>query len=228
MTNTVSPKILEFKAALVDLDGFLIGSEEIFLEANRIYFKQFGLDNFTEEMHRSAIGKKAVVEMQGYKDKGIITTDLTPEELMEGRDTVFRRIAGEKLELTTGALGFLKKIHSKYKTALVTSSLRDYVTFIYNKFDISQYFGVNVTGDMVTRGKPDPDPYLVAAKKLGVEAGECIVFEDAPAGVLSGKAAGMKVIAVPNRFVRGDKVFEEADAVFESLVEVTDWLRQNN
>lgn len=215
---------MKFKAALIDLDGFLIESEEVFLEANRIYFKQFGLDNFTEQMHSSAIGKKAVVEMQSYKDKGIITTDLTPEELMHGRDTVFRRIATEKLELTVGALEFLKKIHLKHKTAMVTSSLSDYVAFIYERFDISQYFDANITGDMVAHGKPGPEPYLVAAKKLGVEVDECVVFEDAPSGILSGKAAGMRVVAVPNRFVVGDKAFDEADEVFGNLNEVCRWL----
>ena len=216
----------DFKAALIDLDGLLIGSEEIFLEANRIYFKQFGLNNFTEEMHRGAIGKKTVVEMQGNKDRGIITTDLTPGELMEGRDAVFRQIAGEKLELTVGALEFLKKIHSKHKTALVTSSLDDYVGFVFDLFDISKFFDVIVTGDMVKQGKPYPDPYLLASQKLNVLPENCVVFEDAPSGVLSGKAAGIRVVAVPNRFVKGDKVFEKADEVFESLVEAEKWLEK--
>ncbi len=215
---------MNFSAALIDLDGFLILSEEIFLEANRIYFKQFGLDNFTEAMHSSAIGKKAVVEMQSYKDKGIVTTDLSSEELMKGRDAVFRQIAKDKLELSPGAPEFLKKISSKHKTALVTSSLKDYVDFIFSKFDISKYFEVVVTGDMTKHGKPDPDPYLVAAQKLGVEIADCVVFEDAPSGVLSGKAAGVRVVAVPNRFVVGDPIFKKADLVFDSLADVNKWL----
>lgn len=108
------------------------------LEANRIYFKQFGIDNFTEEMHRAGIGKKSELEMQGYIDREL------------------------------------------------------------------------------------------AAKKLGVKPLKCVVFEDAPTGVLSGKAAGMRVVAVPNRFVKGDKVFEKADRVFTDLIQVEKWLGEKS
>lgn len=219
-------KMSEFKAALIDLDGFLITSEEIFLEANRIYFKQFGIDNFTEEMHRAGIGKKSELEMRGYIDRGLIKADVTPKQLVQERDQVYMELAPEKLKLAPGALEFLEKVKINRKTALVTSSLNGYVDFIFDLFDISKFFDVVVTGDMVADGKPNPAPYLVAAEKLGVKPLECVVFEDAPAGVLSGKAAGMRVIAVPNRFVKGDKVFEEADEVFRSLVDVERWLEE--
>lgn len=217
---------MKFRAALIDLDGLLIASEEIFLEANRIYFKQFGVSDFTEEMHRVAIGRKSDEEIQGYIDRGIINTDLSPEELVCGRDAAYFEIAKQKLKLTPGATEFLEAVRKNHKTALVTSSRQDYVDFVFGIYDISFCFDSIVTGDMVSHGKPYPEPYLVAAKILGMEAGDCVVFEDAPAGVLSGKAAGMRVIAVPNRFVKGDKVFEKADEVFENLVDVERWLEE--
>ncbi len=216
----------EFKAALIDLDGFLIDSEGIFLEANKIYFKQFGLD-FTERMHISGIGKKTNEEMQGYIDRGLVKADISAEELVKGRDEIFREIALKKLKLLPGAQSFLEKVRKKRKNVLVTSSTREYVNFIFSLLDISKYFDEIVTGDMVKIGKPSPEPYLIGASTVGLDPDDCMVFEDAVNGVLSGKAAGMRVIAVPNRFVKGDKVFEEADMVFESLVDVSNWLEES-
>lgn len=214
------------KAALIDLDGFLITSEELFFEANRIYFKQFGLEEFTPEMHKAGIGVKAVVEMRNYKDKGYIKTDLGAQQIADGRDKLYWQLAKDRLRLTKGAEEFLQTAKEKFKTAMVTSSNREYVDFVFKLFDIAKYFEEIITGDMIPRGKPNPDPYLVAAKKLGVEPLNCWVFEDAPAGVLSGKAAGMTVVAVPNSFVVGDPVFNKADQVFKDLVQVAKWLKE--
>jgi len=215
----------DFKAALIDLDGFLISSEELFFETNKVYFKQFGLERFTPEMHRNGIGVKAVVEMQKYKDKGFVKTNLSPEEIADGRDKLYWQLAKDKLALTRGALEFLHTVKANFKTALVTSSKREYLDLVFSLFDIAKYFDVIVTGDVVLKGKPEPDPYLVSAEKLNVDPKECVVFEDAPAGVLSGKAAGMFVVAVPNRFVVGDLAFDRADKVFADLIEVEKWLK---
>ncbi len=213
-----------FKAALIDLDGFLINSEDIGYEVSKIYFKQFGLENFTPEEYKKSIGIRSKEEIQRYTDDGLIKTDLSVEELAKQRSELSRPMATKKLKLMPGVLEFLKLTHENYKTALVTSSGRSYVDFVFGIFDLGKYFDEIVTGDMVTLGKPNPEPYLVAANKLFFEPKDCVVFEDAPNGVLAGKAAGMTVIAVPSRFVVGDEVFEKADQVFGDLDEASRWL----
>jgi HAD superfamily hydrolase (TIGR01509 family) len=82
-------------------------------------------------------------------------------------------------------------------TALVTSTRRALVEIALRSFG-GQSFDAMVTGDDVKRAKPDPEPYLLAARRLGVDRSGCVVLEDSPAGVASGVAAGCHVVAVPN------------------------------
>lgn len=204
-----------FKAALIDMDGFLINSEHLYLEANKIYFKKFDF-KFTEELHRQGTGKKF--------NKWITTvfpTEKSGDEILKERNVVFMDLVRQKLELLDGARELLILLHKNFKTALVTSTERSYVDLVFEKTKIGEYFDVLVTGDMVSRGKPDPECYLIAAQKLGVSVEECIVFEDAPSGILAGKNANMKVIAVPSPYVKGDKVFQKADVVVATLREIT-------
>lgn len=204
-----------FKAALIDMDGFLINSEHLYLEANKIYFKQFNFE-FTEELHRQGTGKKF--------NKWITTvspTDKSGEEILKERNVVFMELVKEKLELLDGARELLMVLRKNFKTALVTSTERGYVDVVFEKTKIGEYFDLLITGDMVSHGKPDPECYLIAAQKLGVSVEECVVFEDAPSGILSGKNAGMKVIAVPSPYVKGDESFQKADVVVDTLREIT-------
>ena len=204
-----------FKAALIDMDGFLINSEHLYLEANKMYFRKFNFE-FTEELHRQGTGKKF--------NKWIITvfpTDKSGEEILKERNVVFMDLVREKLELLDGARELLMLLHKNFKTALVTSTERGYVDVVFEKTKIGEYFDLLITGDMVSHGKPDPECYLIAAQKLGVSVEECVVFEDAPSGILSGKNAGMKVIAVPSPYVKGDEAFQKADVVVDTLREIT-------
>ena len=175
------------KAVLIDLDGFLINSEELYLEANKIYFKRFNFI-FTESLHKQGTGRK-------FADwiKTVTSIDKSGDELLKERNLVFFALAKQKLKLLPGAKEFLELAHKNFKTALVTSSKKDYLGLVFGITKISKYFDLIITGDQITKGKPDPESYLAAAKKLDVSSNECVVFEDAPNGILSGKNAGMKV-----------------------------------
>jgi len=201
------------KAALIDLDGFLVNSEELYLEANQIYFKKFNF-NFTEDLHRQGTGQKFVEWI-----KTVVSIDKSGEEILKERDVVLFDLVRKKLKLLPGAKAFLDKIHKILKTALVTSSKQDYVNLVFQITKIKEYFDVVVTGEMIKHGKPDPQCYLYAAKLLGILPPECVVFEDAPNGVLAGKNASMRVIAVPSQFVKGDVEFFKADLVLNNLSE---------
>lgn len=203
-----------YKAALIDIDGFLINSEHLYLEANKRYFKQFNFE-FTEELHRQGTGKKF--------NKWITTvfpTDKSGEEILKERNVVFFDLARKKLELLDGAKELLEMLHKNFKTALVTSTERSYIDLIFEKTGIAGYFDILVTGDMVSHGKPNPECYNLAAQKLGVTASECLVFEDAPSGILAGKNANMKIVAVPSPYVKGDEAFQKADVVVDTLRDI--------
>lgn len=116
-----------YKAALIDMDGFLINSEHLYLEANKIYFKKFKFE-FTEELHRQGTGKKF--------NKWITTvfpTDKPGEEILKERNVVFMELVKEKLELLDGARELLILLRKNFKTALVTSTERGYVDVVFEK-----------------------------------------------------------------------------------------------
>ena len=201
------------KAALIDLDGFLINSEELYFEANKIYFIKYGF-GFTEALHRDGTGQKFAEWI-----KTVTNIDKTGEEILKERNIIFFDLARKKLKLLHGADKFLTILHNNFKTALVTSSKMDYVNFVFGIIKIDGFFDIIITGDDVTHGKPDPECYLTAAAKLGVSPSVCVVFEDAPSGVVAGKNARMKVIAIPSQFVKGDTVFGKAYLVLNNLDE---------
>lgn len=203
------------KATLIDLDGFLVNSEELYLEANKIYFKQFNFE-FTEELHKQGTGKKFAEWI-----KTVTSIDKSGEEILKERNVVFFDLVQKRLKLLDGAKDFLGMMRKHFKTALVTSSKKDYVDLVFELTNIDKYFDLIVTGEQITKGKPDPESYLLAARKLEIDPSECVAFEDAPSGILSGKNAGMKVVAVPSQFVKGDEVFKKADLLIDSLENIT-------
>jgi HAD superfamily hydrolase (TIGR01509 family) len=198
---------------LFDLDGLLINSEELYLDANKVYFRKFGFD-FSEDLHKQGTGKKFAEWIKTVTD-----IDLDGETILKERNKVYFELAGTRLHLMPGAKEVLEYAKQNGKTALVTSSNQDYVDFVFNHTGIAGYFDKVVAGDHVSKGKPDPEGYLMAAKDLGVEPATCVVFEDAPNGVQAGKNAGMKVVAVPSPYVVGDPVFDTADLLLNSLEE---------
>jgi HAD superfamily hydrolase (TIGR01509 family) len=204
---------------LFDLDGLLINSEELYLEANKIYFAQFDFE-FTEALQKQGTGKKFAEWIKTVTD-----IDLDGDTLLAERNKVYFEIAKSKLTLLPGAKVVLAYAQAHGKTALVTSSNKDYVDFVFDHTGIAGYFNVIVAGDQVTKGKPDPEGYLKAAQLLDVSPLTCVVFEDAPNGVEAGKNAGMKVVAVPSPFVKGDQIFDTADLMLESL---TDYIKNAN
>lgn len=201
------------KNYLFDLDGLLINSEELYLAANKTYFKQFGFD-FTEELHKQGTGKKFAEWI-----KTVTNIDLDGATILAERNKVYFELAKTRLKLMPGAKEILEHAKTHGKTALVTSSNNDYVEFVFDHTGIAPCFDVIVAGDHVTKGKPDPEGYLKAAEMLHVEPSTCIVFEDAPNGVEAGKNADMKVVAVPSPYVKGDQVFKTADLLLDTLAD---------
>jgi HAD superfamily hydrolase (TIGR01509 family) len=203
-------------AILNDLDGLLVNSEQLHLQANQEYFKQFGI-MFTEELHGQGAGRKF--------DKWIPTIfpdlPVSGEEALAGRDKIFFKLAEQKLELLPGALEYLQMVSHNFKNALVTSSRPDYFDIVFRKTGIHTCFDLIVDATMVQQGKPDPECYLIAAKMLGVEPQQCLVFEDAPAGVLAGKAAGMRVANIPSPYVKGNPDLARADFHLASIKDAT-------
>ncbi|OGE09286.1 hypothetical protein A3A60_04130 [Candidatus Curtissbacteria bacterium RIFCSPLOWO2_01_FULL_42_26] len=113
------------KASLIDLDGFLVNSEELYLEANKIYLKQFNFE-FTEELHRQGTGKKFAEWI-----KTVTSIDKPSEEILKERSVAFFDLVKKRLKLLDGAKKFLEMVRKNLKNALITSSKKDYVDLVF-------------------------------------------------------------------------------------------------
>ena len=117
-----------------------------------------------------------------------------------------------------GALEFVKRCQAAgFRLGLTTSAARAIQQLAFEKFGLSRYFDAVVTGEDIRRGKPDPEPYLLTAAKLGQPASVCMVIEDAVSGIIAGKAAGCFVVGLTTSFPAKDLMAAGADLVVNSF-----------
>ncbi len=182
-------------AILFDMDGTLIDSEPLWLKAEIEVMAEVGC-HWDEQDQINCLGGPAErterymqERSQNIKPYGYFIDRL--HEVMRARIT-------NELDLIPNALSLLKECKDAgIKTALVTASSRDLMTIVLKRFPPGT-FDVVVSGDDVEKSKPDPAPYLLAAKQLSVDILKCLVLEDSLTGVQSGLSSGAKVIGIPH------------------------------
>jgi HAD superfamily hydrolase (TIGR01509 family) len=139
---------------------------------------------------------------------------------MAEKNRLFGKMIEGGLKPLPGVLDLLAVLKDGgVKVAVVSSSPLERVNASLKEVGLILEFELIVSGDCCDKGKPDPQPFLLAAKRLGVTPGECVVVEDAEAGVLAGKAAGMKVVAVKSPNTHGQDL-GAADLVVDSMVDI--------
>lgn len=209
------------KTVIFDLDGLLINSEISWAEADKILLGKRG-HTPTEELFvkRLGTGNKRTLEI--YKEEFGMEDDL--EKMTEERMELFYECLEKNLSLMDGAHDLITELfHKDKKLAIATSgSHRDKIEMILQKLKVDKFFSVVVTGQDVRHNKPAPDIFILAAEKLRNSPEESLVLEDAPNGVIAGKAAGMMVYAVnADKSIREELKRAGADQVFGSLSEIT-------
>jgi HAD superfamily hydrolase (TIGR01509 family) len=128
----------------------------------------------------------------------------------------------QRLPLIDGAVAAVQRLAARYRLALASSSNRTLIDAVLDLAGLAEYFEVTVSSEEVARGKPAPDVYLEAAQQLGIEPVRCAAVEDSHAGIRSAKAAGMRVIAIPNPAYPPDEdSLAQADVTIRSLDELT-------
>lgn len=183
-------------AVLWDMDGTLIDSEPYWLLSESRLAADYGTV-WTEQHGHELIGKSLYDSSAIIKER-LSIEDLSIQEVIDRlTDEVVSHLKS-KLPWRPGALELLMQLkQAGIPTALVTMSMRRMALAVVNQIPF-QAFDAVVAGDDVTRGKPDPEPYLRAAEVLGVEIKECIAFEDSRTGLASAEAAGCVAIGIPN------------------------------
>jgi len=183
-------------AVLWDMDGTLIDSEPYWLQSESKLAASYG-GTWTEADGQALIGFNLFNASDFLRNKFGITDLSTQDVINQLTDEVVAQLR-IRLPWRPGALELLLELkRAGIKTALVTMSMRRMAMTVVDAIDFPA-FDVVVAGDDVINGKPDPEAYLKAAELLGVNARDCIAFEDSPAGLASAEAAGCHAVGVPN------------------------------
>jgi HAD superfamily hydrolase (TIGR01509 family) len=206
------------EAVVFDLDGVLIQSEEVWDEVREAYVRERG-GRYDDEIQRAMMGMSSV-EWSAYLHR----TAGVPDEPEEINDEVVRRMLAAyetHLPLIDGAVDAVHRMRDDFALAVASSSNRPIIDAVLRVAGVADCFAATVSSEEVARGKPAPDVYLEAARRLGVEPRRCAAVEDSHGGIRSAKAAGMLVLAIPNpTYPPDEESLAQADVVLESLADL--------
>lgn len=208
------------KAMLFDLDGTLVDSMWMWEAIDIEFLGAYGYE-CPDDIQRAIEGMSFSETAVYFKER--FDLPLSLDEIK----AVWTRMSIDKYRhevlLKPGVLEFLKYCKENgIRTGIGTSNGSEIVDAVLTSLNVKEYFDAVVTACEVAHGKPEPDIYLEVAKRLGVQPENCLVFEDIPAGIMAGKAAGMPVIAVEDDF-SADLMDEKralADAVISDYREL--------
>jgi len=207
------------EAVVFDLDGLLLDSEEVWDAVREDYVRERG-GRYDAEVQRALMGMSSV-EWSRYLHEHAGVSD-EPDEI--DAEVVRRMLAAyrEHLPLVPGAVESVGRLAARYPLGLASSSNRPLIAEVLDLSGLAPYFRATVSSEEVAHGKPAPDVYLEAARRLGAAPERCAAIEDSHAGIRSAHAAGMRVIAIPNAsYPPGDDALGLADVVLGSLDELT-------
>ncbi len=179
------------KAVITDMDGLLVDTETICFQVSSAMLEELT----GKKVDGSGfVGRRSIDFFSETFNKLNIKLDV--KQFIEKYRKRYEENLEKNLKELPGATYLIKTLRDKYTLALVTGSIRKQADFVIKKLKIENSFTLIVSSEDVTKGKPDPEPYLTTAKKLNLKPEECIVLEDSGAGIKSAKAAGMKCIGV--------------------------------
>jgi HAD superfamily hydrolase (TIGR01509 family) len=215
----MSPTIYVPEAVLFDQDGVLVDSEGAWDAARRAIVAENG-GSWKDEATRAMMGMSAPEWSRYVRDE--LGVELSPEEISDR--VVARLLAGysNELPLLPGAVEAVGRMAQWRPVGLASSANREVIDAVLAASGLAGVFGATVSGEEVARGKPAPDIYVEAARRLGVDPGRCAAVEDSTNGLRSAAAAGMLVVALPNReFPPAADALDLAAVVLDSLDELS-------
>jgi len=207
------------EAVVFDLDGVLVDSEQVWDEVREQLARERG-GRWHERAQADMMGMSST-EWSRYLHDVIGLAD-SPEEL---NAEVVRRMQvryAEHLPLIDGAVEGSTSLAKVFRVALASSSNRPLIDVVLSSTGLDTLFEATVSSEEVPHGKPAPDVFLEAARRLGLEPGRCAAIEDSANGIRAAHAAGMRVVAIPNRrYPPPAEALALADAVLDSLADLT-------
>jgi HAD superfamily hydrolase (TIGR01509 family) len=206
-------------AVVFDLDGLLIQTEELWDEVREGLARDRG-GAYDAQAQRDMMGMSSP-EWSRYMHERVGVPE-SPDEIAAEVIARMEERYRNRLPLIDGAFEAVERIAARWPLGLASSSNRPLIDLVLELSGLDRLFNATVSSEEVARGKPAPDVYLEACRRLDVEPGRAAAVEDSHAGIASAKAAGMRLIAIPNAtFPPGEEALAEADVVLASLAELT-------
>jgi HAD superfamily hydrolase (TIGR01509 family) len=210
---------LNVGAVVFDLDGVLVDSEQVWDDARRELVTERG-GTWNDDATRAMMGMSSLEWSRYMHDD--LHLDLEPAEtsaaVVQKLESLYRR----ELPLLPGARETVRAVGERWPLGLASSSNREIIDLVLELAGLTDEFSATVSSEEVARGKPAPDVYVEAARRLGVDPVECAAVEDSTNGLRSAAAAGMTVIALPNpAFPPADDALALAARAIGSLDELS-------
>lgn len=211
------------KAVIFDMDGVVINSEPLGQRANAELFKQLGID-VPVSVYSTFVGTAPHNNMQ--KLKQLYDIPLAFDELITLRSQIYFNLfnQAEDLQLMPGFLEFIDKLKAAgIVTILATSSFREKIRRVFEKFPLAVCFDDVVSGEDFEFTKPDPSIFIEAVKRTGFDKNDCIIIEDSTNGIKAANAAGVYCVAyktehgVPQDMTGADKIVTDFSELYNLL-----------
>lgn len=211
------------KAALFDMDGTLVDNTAAHIRAFEIFCARYGVTDWKQRLSQAyGMGNDDIMRLimpgEVIRTKGLAA-------LADEKEAIYREIYAPEIHPVTGLRELLQRLHEAgIRCAVGSSGCRANVDFVLEKCAIGKWFEARISGDRVTRCKPDPEIYLTAAAALGVDPADCVVFEDAKAGIESARRAGAgRIVALVTTLPREVLEHEtQADLVIDNFAQLKD------
>lgn len=210
---------MTIRAVIFDMDGVLIETEHLWDSVREELTREAG-GRWSPRAHTDMMGMSSP-EWTGYMHREL-GVPMTPDEI---RDAVVERLSESYragLPLIPGAADAVRRMAAHWPLGVASSSNRELIGLVLEVAGLADRFAAFVASEEVSRGKPAPDVYVEAARRLGVDPRACAAVEDSSAGITAAVAAGMRVVVVPNRDYPPDPgVVGRAHAVLTSISALT-------
>lgn len=204
------------KAVIFDMNGVIVDDEHIHeLAFQEVCFKY--KINLTHKLYQNlCMGK---TDLDGFKS--IIKhfkIKAQANKMVKNKTKIYLKLIPNKIKNFPGVIKLINNLNKSYTLALASSSTKKEINMILKTLDIVKYFKVIISANDIKKGKPDPEPYLLTAKKLKTKPKDCVVIEDTKAGVMSAKNAGMMCIAITTTNSKNN--LKSADFIIKKFSEV--------
>ncbi|MCB5166669.1 HAD family phosphatase [Streptomyces bambusae] len=201
-------------SVIFDLDGTLVDSEPNYYESGRRTLARHGVPDFTWEQHARFIGIGTLETLAVLRERYGIEAPVG--QLLAEQNAAYLELARAATEVFPQMRAFVERLHADgVPMAVASGSSRAAIDAVLAGTGLDAFLTTAVSAEEVARGKPAPDVFLEAARRLGAEPADCVVLEDAAPGVRAAHAAGMGCVAVPyGARAAGDPGFATADLLF--------------